>query len=131
MKKLLVRLIARITGRRCESPGKQRSRVEFYHRLEVMLADCGLVRRSGQTQGEFAKAAGSHLARLSGQGCLATLPSGIVDAFYQVRFGHLPLDSTRAEAVEHQLAELASSLKQIPGRHAGNRPAELLTRNRP
>ena len=80
--------------------------MEFYRRLEILLARQGLVRSAGQTQREFAVAAGNKLAGATGQARLALLPGQVVDSFYRVRFGRLPLDSPGTEAVEHALGEL-------------------------
>jgi hypothetical protein len=76
--------------------------------LEVLLARHGLVRAASQTQQEFAAAAGAKIASATGRPQLALVPPRVVAAFYRVRFGRLPLDSSQAEAVEHALAELAA-----------------------
>ena len=46
------------------------------------------------------------IAGHSGRPDLAGCPGRVVDAFYRVRFGGLPLDNPQREAVEHGLAEL-------------------------
>ncbi len=83
--------------------------VEFYRRLEVLLARQGITRHPGQTQHEFADAAGAQIARSTGRLRLAPLPGRVAEAFYQVRFSQLPLDNDQAQAVEHALDELAAS----------------------
>ena len=83
--------------------------VEFYRRLEVLLARQGITRRPGQTQREFADAAGVQIAQSTGHLRLAPLPGRVAEAFYQVRFGRLTLDNDQARAVEHALDELAAS----------------------
>jgi transglutaminase-like putative cysteine protease len=83
-----------------------RPRIEFYHRFEVVLARQGLVRAAGQTPRELARAAAQRIVADTGRQDLAAVPGRIVDAFYHVRFGGLPLDNPRREAVEHGLAEL-------------------------
>lgn len=110
----LGRLIAKITGKPAESFGSRRTRVDFQCRMEAMLAECGFVRKPGQTHHEFARESGRQLAELTGRSRLGELPSDIVSAFYRVRFGHLPLDSTRSQAVEQALSELAEGLQEIP-----------------
>jgi transglutaminase-like putative cysteine protease len=85
--------------------------VEFYRRFEVLLARRGLVRAAGQTQREFAAAAGLRLAASTGEPRWKFIPDVIADAFYRVRFGRVPLDSRQAEAVEQALAELAATPK--------------------
>ena len=96
-------------------PGSRRRRarrtvqVEFYRRLENLLARRGLVRVPGQTQREFAAVAGVRLAMTTGEHRMADLPALVADAFYLVRFGGKPLDSLQSQAVEHALAEMASA----------------------
>ena len=84
--------------------------VEFYRRLETLLAARGLVRAAGQTQREFALWAGFSLAAVSGESKLKSLPVRVAEAFYRVRFGRLPLDNTQSEAVEQSLAEIANCM---------------------
>ena len=82
-----------------------RPRVEFYRRFEFLLARKGLVRAAGQTPREFALGAADRIAGQGGREQLAAAAGRIVDAFYRVRFGGLPLDNPQREAVEHGLAE--------------------------
>ncbi len=60
----------------------------------------------GDTAREFARAAGEVLARQAGDEQLAPLPLEVAEAFYRVRFGHVPLDRSQAEAVEQALSRL-------------------------
>ncbi|MBN2579536.1 MAG: DUF3488 domain-containing protein [Pirellulales bacterium] len=90
---------------------RARAEVEFYRRLEQLLTRFGLTRAAGQTPREFALAAGRRLATTTGQVHLALLPPLIVEAFYRVRFGLLPLDNSQSEAVEQALAQI----KEIVG----------------
>jgi hypothetical protein len=106
LRRLLPRLWARLAGWAIPAAGKDHPRVEFYDRLEALLARHGLVRSAGQTQHEFAAAAGTRIAADTGRPQLAPLPGRVAEAFYQVRFGRLPLDTAEEEAVEHALAEL-------------------------
>jgi len=100
------RLWRRLAGRDASAAAGRAGEVEFYRRLEVLLARHGLVRTAGQTQREFAAAAGVRLAAAAGKPRLAGLPCQVADAFYRVRFGRLPLDNPQAQAVEHALSEL-------------------------
>ena len=105
----LVRLLwARLARWAAPAARASRSHVEFYRRLEVLLARHGLVRAAGETQQEFAAAAGAKIASATGRPQLASLPPRVVAAFYRVRFGRLPLDSSQSEAVEYALTELAA-----------------------
>ncbi len=94
-----------------------RCSIEFYRRLETLLRRQGIVRQPGQTQQEFAAVAGQRLTEVTGQAALATAPREVVEAFYQVRFGGLPLDSTRAEAVEQALDRLAKCTDNLARRN--------------
>jgi hypothetical protein len=101
------RLWPRLAGKDATAAAVRKVEVEFYYRLEMLLARHGLVRAAGQTQREFAAAAGLRMAALARQPRLAPLAGRVADAFYRVRFGGLPLDNPQAEAVEQALAELA------------------------
>ncbi|MBN1911261.1 MAG: DUF3488 domain-containing protein [Pirellulales bacterium] len=88
---------------------RHRVEVEFYQRLGGILGRRGLVRPPGQTPRQFAHCAGEQLARNVSDPALAPLPVQVVDAFYQVRFGHRPLDNPRSDAVEQALARLEAA----------------------
>jgi transglutaminase-like putative cysteine protease len=100
------RLLHRLTGRVTGDRKGMRSRVEFYHRLETVLARHGLTRPPQQTPREFAQEAGTMLAQTTGEDELAAIPSQIAEAFYRVRFGEVVLDGTQAAAIEALLAQL-------------------------
>lgn len=86
----------------------QRRVVEFYERLERLLAEVGITRAPQQTQREFASAASVQLAELGPATTeLRELPAEVVDAFYRVRFGEAALDADQAQAIEHALASLS------------------------
>ena len=78
-----------------------RPRIEFYRRFQGLLARQGLVRAAGQTPRELARRAAERIVTDTGRQDLAAVPGRIVDAFYRVRFGGLPLDNPHREAVEH------------------------------
>ncbi len=96
----------RLSGRVAAPARCTRPRIEFYRRFEGLLARQGLVRAAGQTPRELARLAAERIVTDTGRQDLAAVPGRIVDAFYRVRFGGLPLDNPRREAVEHGLAEL-------------------------
>ena len=73
------------------------------------MARHGLVRTAGQTQREFAAAAGLRVAAIAREPRLAPLAGQVADAYYRVRFGGVPLDNSQAEAVEQALAQLSIS----------------------
>ena len=88
--------------------GTSRAELEFYRRMEVLLARHGLVRRPGQTQQQFAASAGAQIAQSAGQPGLESVPVTVAEAFYQVRFGRRPLDTHQSETVEQALATIAA-----------------------
>jgi hypothetical protein len=88
--------------------------VEFYRRLEALLARWGLQRTAGQTQFEFAQLAAARLAAQTNQPGCAELPLHIVQAYYRVRFGGLSLDARQAILVEAALARLGTALVAAP-----------------
>ncbi|MGA2062415.1 MAG: DUF3488 and transglutaminase-like domain-containing protein [Thermoguttaceae bacterium] len=106
--RLADKLWRRLSGRQPKSRHGPQIEVEFYRRLEALLAKRGLVRSVSQTQREFAAWAGSALAAVSGETGLKFMPVRVADAFYRVRFGCLPLDNTQSEAVEQALAQIAA-----------------------
>jgi hypothetical protein len=83
-----------------------RIEVEFYRRLEHLLKKNGLSRPLGQTPREFAFVAGEWLATETGQKRLHSFPARIVEAYYHVRFGRLPLEDGSSEEVERILKEM-------------------------
>jgi hypothetical protein len=84
--------------------------VEFYERLETALRRYGVVRLLGQTQREYAAAAGGRLADEPRLQSVAGVPRRVVDAFYRVRFGGAALDSREQQTVEQAIADLESAL---------------------
>ena len=86
-----------------------RAKIDFYRRLESVLARFGIVRSASETQREFARQAGETVAASTGEERLAGLPVLVAEAFYRVRFGGMALDKVRADAVEQALRELRSA----------------------
>jgi hypothetical protein len=86
--------------------------IAFYQRLESLLKRQGLVRLAGQTQREFAAAAGGRLADVPHLQAVAGVPRRVAEAFYRVRFGGPPLDSREEQAVEQALRDLEAALGQ-------------------
>jgi transglutaminase-like putative cysteine protease len=83
----------------------------FYRRLVQLLAACDLERTPAETQHEFAVRACRFLATQGGPTqAVADVPQRVVDAFYQVRFGHLDLDPETTNALETKLDLLQSHL---------------------
>jgi hypothetical protein len=80
---------------------KHRSAVEFYNRLEDLLARRGRTRRPAETPLEYVEHAVRELGLVQGDVLRRT-----VTAFYRVRFGGATLDNLEMQAIEHALVEL-------------------------
>jgi Domain of unknown function (DUF4129) len=108
----LVRLWRRLSARGKSTAGA-RSSIEFYRRFELIAARLGLQRRAGQTPREFAGAAGSRLADVSGRVELTGLAVQVVEEFYRVRFGRHDLDEAASAMVQQALNELTAGAEKI------------------
>ncbi|MEX0866345.1 MAG: DUF3488 and transglutaminase-like domain-containing protein [Pirellulales bacterium] len=107
----LARRAAQWRQARRNSPEARRARtVEFYHRLESVLARQGIVREPYQTQQEFALSAGGRMADVPQLVPLASLPRKIVEAFYRVRFGGQPLTPEEEASIENALRQLSQAM---------------------
>jgi transglutaminase-like putative cysteine protease len=86
------------------------SDVPFFQRLLALLSRIGLERASSETPREFAarasKVIGERHALLDG---LGEVPPQVVEAFYQVRFGHEPLDAETSADLAARLDALEAS----------------------
>ncbi len=91
-------------------------RVDFYDRLERLLARHGFRRQLTQTPLEFALTTGAELVAVAELRPAATLPRRIVEAYYRVRYGRHPLDSHELGFVEQHLAELDAALGRLKNR---------------
>lgn len=89
----------------------------FYRRLAQLLAEYDLRRSPAETQNEFARRAFQFLSgREADFGAVAESPQKIVDAFYQVRFGHQELPPETLAELETRLDGLEAALKPSPAR---------------
>ena len=104
----LGRLWRRFVGAGGRRRAGTRSSVEFYHRFEQIVARFGLQRGAGQTPREFARAAGTRLAAVSGRHELYARSVQVAEAFYHVRFGRQVLGASAAQTVEQALEELTA-----------------------
>lgn len=100
----LVRLRARLWWVRLRPPGP--NTVAFYRRLELLLARRGQLRSPGETPREFVVRAASEWTSGTSRAEIVDLSGLVVDAYYQVRYGHHPLDTDEQQAVEHALQAL-------------------------
>lgn len=89
---------------------KRHQRVEFYERLERLLARHGFRRAARQTQLEFARAVAAALVDSAAGAAHAGLPRRITEAYYRVRFGRHTLDRREVDSIEQQLATLEQAL---------------------
>ncbi len=104
----------RLAGRAAPGARGARAQIEFYRRLEAVLARFGMLRSASQTQRDFARRAGRRVAQSTGQSDLAALPEEVVEAFYRVRFGGAPLDNVQAHAVEQAIRQLKQAAGSGP-----------------
>jgi hypothetical protein len=95
-----------IEARRSKRRRGPRIEVEFYRRFEHLLAKNGLSRPLGQTPQEFAGPAGEWLALWTGENRLLPLPAKVVDAYYRVRYGQLPLEDGQSQEIDWILKEV-------------------------
>jgi hypothetical protein len=108
----LSRLARRLRGPRKRAPKTLRVVVEFYERLESLLAELGLVRPETLTQCEFAQAAADGLTARGLPPSVASVPIRVTDAFYRVRFGRRHLDKHQLHAVEQALTLLEQASRR-------------------
>ncbi len=111
----LIRWMARLISRRWGRRGTGRvqraiAAVEFYRRLEALLARQGLRRLPQQTQREFVATAVGKLHSRLGPSHVAGLRQ-LAETFYGVRFGGVALDSGQSQIVEQGLVEIAAALR--------------------
>jgi transglutaminase-like putative cysteine protease len=96
--------------RQSSAPARRAPVIEFYRRLEALLARAQLKRHTGQTQREFARVAGELLRDRAAAAEAASAPLLVVEAFYRVRFGGSELSREEADRVERSLAALEAAL---------------------
>jgi hypothetical protein len=101
----MLRRLVRATMRRPRRSPRQQP-VEFYQKLERLLAREGLKRRVNQTPREFAAAASGALATRPSLRHLASIPQVVVEAFYSVRFGNQRLNDSETEKLQRALHHL-------------------------
>ncbi len=106
--------LAKVRRGRRQAAGRARSSIEFYRRFEQIAARLGLQRRAGQTPREFACAAGTRLAAVSGRRELFAWAVQVAEAFYTVRFGRQALDGAAAQKVAKALEELTAGVAKPP-----------------
>ena len=76
----------------------------FYLRLVQILREHELERLPAETQGEFARRAQEYIAAQAGElAAVSDVPREVVDAFYRIRFGHLPVDPESIELLNSRL----------------------------
>ncbi|MEX2286681.1 MAG: DUF3488 and transglutaminase-like domain-containing protein [Planctomycetaceae bacterium] len=85
--------------------------IAFYERFRKICRARGLVRDRTQTQREFVAGVDRSLNSLLASAGLAAFPRQLVDRFYEVRFGGVPLDPEIAIELDQNLTRLEQSLK--------------------
>ena len=84
---------------------RRRCRIDFYRRFETLCAE-GVGPRRRPDAPRIGPLRRRPHRRATGRQDCAELPGQLVNAYYRVRFGGLPLDNPQREAVEHGLAQL-------------------------
>ncbi len=92
--------------------------IAFYERFRKICRARGLVRERTQTQREFVAGVDRSLNSLLASAGLAAFPRQLVDTFYEVRFGGVPLDAETAIELDENLTRLEQSLKDPEHRRA-------------
>lgn len=98
------------TRRKRAAPARRAPVIEFYRRLETLLARAQLTRESTQTQREFAALASGVLRDRTLSDEAAAAPLLVAEFFYRVRFGGHELSPSEAERVTRSLAALETAL---------------------
>jgi hypothetical protein len=84
--------------------------VDFYDKLETLLARHRRARPAHSTQLEFARDTRDWLATSTETSAVAQVPIDLAQVYYRVRFGGSPLDSAERKLVEQSLAQLGAAL---------------------
>jgi transglutaminase-like putative cysteine protease len=92
------------------------SGVAVFSRLVRILSQVGLERPPAETPREFAQRSSLFLsARDDRADGIAEVPPHVVDAFYQIRFGHLTLSPDSMNELERRLDALEANLRKETG----------------
>ena len=97
--------LAAAAGATAAARRRRRCRIDFYRRFETLLRGRGWSAPPARRPANWPVAA-ERIAAATGRQDCAELPGQLVDAYYRVRFGGLPLDNPQREAVEQGLAQL-------------------------
>lgn len=91
---------------------------QFYRRLEAVLATIGFRRAPAETPHEMATSAGSSFAKVPSGVSIASLPDDVVQLYYRVRFGGIPLSPDEQKRADEAIQTLIAALKE-PALRAG------------
>jgi hypothetical protein len=100
---------------RTEGRAALKMQVDFYRRLEHLLAQLGVRRSSGQTQRELALRAAEKMTGAVLPAAVKQAPGRIVDAFYRVRFGRDVLSEAEAQSIDDALRALEQAVRDRNG----------------
>lgn len=95
-----------------DSTATRSQKVPFYEQLVAILKEQGLVQQPFQTAREFIHAALPRLMSRLPDRRMEDWPDEVVDKFYQVRFGRLPLTVDENQDLENRLRDLEKSLQE-------------------
>lgn len=94
-----------------DSAAARPPRVPFYEQLIAILRQQGLVQQPSQTAREFIHSALPGLLSRLSTGGMEAWPEDVVEKFYRVRFGRLPLTVAEIQELESRLQDLEKSLQ--------------------
>lgn len=109
----LWRFVPRIAWRGWKRRARRRQSVTFYRRLERLLARIDITRSPAQTPRELAAVARVELLRRGALLTVCQIPHYVVDAYYQVRFGHWVPEDAEIESIRRQLDEMKSAILKL------------------
>ena len=114
----VISVVAPGLGHRIQFGESPRMEVKFYRRLEKLLKQhLGVERQKNQTHLEFASEANQLLLTLSppdtGPGKMSALVDRVTSAYYQIRFGSIPLDKNAIADIENELQKFEQVLKSV------------------
>jgi hypothetical protein len=114
----LLGLLGRRLGGRFDAADAPSGALAAYVRLVRVLEQYGIQRPATETPREFARRASVLLGDriLDGEGRpLTDVPGRVVEAFYRVRYGALPLAAEVVAELDEQIDALEAGLRPAPG----------------
>lgn len=107
----LLKLMRKLLAKDEDQANRMRSaQIAFYERFQKLLERKGMIRGQSETQQEFSSHIKADLKQELSQAQLDDYPDEIAQLYYQVRYGHHPLEPDQSTEVDQKLATLESAL---------------------